>query len=199
MDQPAAAWRPTAEMMANANLTALMADGGFKYYDELHRWSVLDPMGFWGEVIDRLGIVFSVPPDAIIEGPAEDPTWLAGARMNIVDSCFTAPPDRTAVVFRRSGASERMSYAELQVEVARFASGLVEHGVRPGERVAIAMPMTIEAGGRLPGYGLGRGGGGVDRRFVRRRRDRHPDAPHRSGAHRYTGSGDPRRKGAADL
>lgn len=145
MDQPTPAWRPTEDTVANANLTALMVDGGFKHYDELHRWSVLDPMGFWGEVIDRLGIVFSVPPDAIIEGPPEDPTWLAGAKMNIVDSCFTAPPDRPAVAFRRSGATEHMTYAELQAEVARFANGLVEHGIRPGERVAIAMPMTIEA------------------------------------------------------
>ncbi len=68
MDQPSPAWRPSDETVANANLTALMAEAGFKYYDDLHRWSVLDPIGFWGEVIDRLGIVFSTPPEAIVEG-----------------------------------------------------------------------------------------------------------------------------------
>jgi acetyl-CoA synthetase len=87
MDQSPPAWRPTVEMAANANLTALMADAGFKYYDDLHRWSVLDPVGFWGEVIDRLGIVFSTPPEAIVEGTPQDPTWLPGAKLNIVDSC----------------------------------------------------------------------------------------------------------------
>ncbi len=103
MDELTPSWQPTQSMIANANLTALMADAGFRHYDELYRWSVLDPMGFWGAVIDRLGIVFSRPPDAIVDGTAQHPTWLRGARMNIVDSCFTATSDRTAVVYRRGG------------------------------------------------------------------------------------------------
>ena len=131
--------------MANANLTALMRDAGFKYYEELHRWSVLDPMGFWGEMIDRLGIVFSNPPRAIVEGPAEDPTWLPEAKMNIVDSCFAAPTAATAVWYRSSGANHHLTYGELEAQVARFANGIRDAGVEPGQRVAIAMPMTIES------------------------------------------------------
>jgi acetyl-CoA synthetase len=145
MDHPEPAWRPSEEIVADANVTSLMRDGEFRYYDELHRWSVMDPTGFWGEIIDRLGIVFDTPPTGIIEGPAEDPRWLPGATLNIVDSCFTAPPDRTAAVYRRDGANHTMSYGELQHEMARFAAGLVERGIRPGDRVAIAMPMTIES------------------------------------------------------
>ena len=132
-------------MAANANLTALMADAGFKYYDDLHRWSVLDPVGFWGEVIERLGIVFSTPPEAILEGTPQDPTWLSGAKLNIVDSCFTAPDGATAIIYRRSGARHHVSYAQLQEQVARFANGLHDRGVMQGDRVAIAMPMTIES------------------------------------------------------
>ncbi len=145
MDQLTPSWRATEEMVANANLTSLMLDGGFTFYEELHRWSVLDPTGFWGEVIDRLGIVFSREPEAIVHGPLDDPTWLPGARMNIVDSCFIASGDHIAAVFSRAGVMEHMSYAELQGEVARFANGLVEHGLEPGDRVAMAMPMTIES------------------------------------------------------
>ena len=145
MDQHSPTWRPTTEVIADANLTELMASGGFSYYDDLHRWTVLDPTGFWGEVIDRLGIVFGRAPDAIVEGPPEDPSWLPGARLNIVESCFTAPGDQTALVFRRHGFDHRMSYGELQAEVARFANGLVEWGIRRGDRVAIAMPMTVES------------------------------------------------------
>ena len=145
MDHPTPAWRPTDEIVAHANLTTLMADGGFPYYEDLHRWTVLDPEGFWGEVIDQLGIVFTEPPEAVVSGPADDPTWLPGARMNIVDSCFTAPGDRTAVVFRRHDFNHSMSYHELRSEVNRFANGLEAWGVRPGDRVAIAMPMSIES------------------------------------------------------
>ena len=145
MDHPTPAWRPTDEIVAHANLTTLMADGGFSFYEDLHRWTVLDPEGFWGEVIDQLGIVFTKPPEAVVSGPADDPTWLPGARMNIVDSCFTAPGDRTAVVFRRHDFNHSMSYNELRSEVNRFANGLEAWGVRHGDRVAIAMPMSIES------------------------------------------------------
>ena len=145
MDQTSPAWRPSDDVVSHANLTRLMTDAGFKYYDELHRWSVLDPMGFWGEMIDRLGIVFSVPPDTIVEGPPQDPTWLPGAKLNIVDSCFAAPGDGNAVLYRHAGATHQLSYTELQEQVARFGNGLAEHEVQPGDRVAIAMPMTIES------------------------------------------------------
>ena len=73
------AWRPTEAVVGNANLTRLMDDAGFRYFGDLHRWSVLDPEGFWGEMIDQLGIVFGTPPVSIVEGSAEDPTWLPGA------------------------------------------------------------------------------------------------------------------------
>ncbi len=145
MDELTPSWQPTQSMIANANLTALMADESFTHYDELYRWSVLDPMGFWGAVIDRLGIVFSRPPDAIVDGTAQHPTWLRGARMNIVDSCFTATSDRTAVVYRRGGVDHQVSYQKLQAEVARFSNGLEDHGVEPGDRVGLVMPMTIES------------------------------------------------------
>ncbi len=145
MDQLTPSWRPSGETVANANLTELMEEGGFRFYEELHRWSVMDPGGFWGEVIDRLGIVFETPPGSILEGSDEDPTWLPGATLNIVESCFTAPPDAPAVIYRRDGTDHTMSYAELRAALARFANGLVDHGVEPGDRVAIVMPMTVEA------------------------------------------------------
>jgi acetyl-CoA synthetase len=145
MDPLAPAWRPSTATIADANLTALMAEAGFRSYDDLHRWSVLDREGFWGAVIDRLGIVFSRPPDRIVEGPAEHPTWLPGARMNIVDSCFTAPGDAIAVAYRRGGVIEHMTFAELRVQVARFAGGLAARGIDRGARVAIAMPMGVES------------------------------------------------------
>ena len=63
MNQLSPAWRPTKEVIANANLTEFMTAGGFHYYEDFHRWTVLDPTGFWGGVIDRLGIVFSRAPD----------------------------------------------------------------------------------------------------------------------------------------
>jgi long-chain acyl-CoA synthetase len=39
---------------------------------------------------------------------------------------------------------ERLTYAELAGRAARLANGLVAHGVRPGERVALRMPNCLE-------------------------------------------------------
>ncbi len=47
--------------------------------------------------------------------------------------------------YRRAGARHHLSYAQLEEQVARFANGLRENGAVPGDRVAIAMPMTIES------------------------------------------------------
>jgi acetyl-CoA synthetase len=140
-----AAWRPDAETVGHANLTAAMDDLGFDSYEDLYRWSIESRPEFWKMVIDRLGIVFAEPPSQILDGSPDDPIWLPGARMNIVDSCFTAPDEHTAVVYRRNGADHRTSYGELRVLVARFVNGLTAHGIQVGDRVSIAMPMTIEA------------------------------------------------------
>jgi acetyl-CoA synthetase len=138
-------WTPDAETFDHANVTTVMDDLGIDSYEGLHRWSIESRSEFWQMVVERLGIVFAESPTQIVQGPAEDPVWLPGARMNIVDSCFTAPDEHTAIVYRSGGAEHRMTYGELRGLVNRFANGLTAHGIRTGDRVAIAMPMTIEA------------------------------------------------------
>ena len=140
-----AAWKPDAETIRHANLTNVIDELGFDSYEDLYRWSIAERSEFWEMVIDRLGIVFDEPPSQIVEGPPDDPVWLPGARMNIVESCFTAPNDHTAVIYRRNGVDHRMTYGELRSLAHRFANGLTAHGISGGDRVAIAMPMTIEA------------------------------------------------------
>lgn len=143
MDQ--ARWVPPARVVAAANLSDAMREREFDTYDDFYAWSASDRPGFWGYTVDRLRIVESRPHDAVLEGSAEHPRWLVGARMNIVESCFTADPDLVAVVFSRRGETACHSYRELHRQACRFANGLVDDGLEPGDRVAIAMPMNIEA------------------------------------------------------
>ena len=144
-DVKQAAWLPDADTIERANLTAAIRDQGLSSYAELDEWSTADRGAFWGMVLDRLGIVFDETPHRIVTGPPRDPLWLPGARLNIVDSCFTAPGDKTAVVFRTDGINRRMSYSELRHLVNEFAHGLSLRGIGAGNGVAIAMPMTVEA------------------------------------------------------
>jgi acetyl-CoA synthetase len=140
------AWVPDAATVARANVTALMRDGGFADYPALFRWSADDRIAFWGGMLDRLGIVFEREPEAVLtDTDSEVADWLPGARMNIAESCFTADPDEVAVVHSRAGHLHRVGYGELRVAVDRFACGFASAGYGPSDRVAIAMPMTIEA------------------------------------------------------
>jgi acetyl-CoA synthetase len=140
-----ARWLPSADVIAAANLSHAMRERGLATYDEFYAWSAADRAGFWGYTVERLGIVLGRQPQSVLAGTPQHPRWLPGARFNIVDSCFAADPGSAAIVYARDGALHRVTYGELHQQVGRFANGLASLGVRRGDRVAIAMPMNVEA------------------------------------------------------
>ena len=146
-DGPPLVWQP-ASWAERSNLHALMRDLGVRSYAETHRWSVTNRAAFWGRVIERLGIVLARPPDRVLDlsGGVTDPRWLAGAELNIVDSCFTARADTPAVISASETASETTvtTYGALERLVNRIANGLIERGWRRGQAIALYMPMTLE-------------------------------------------------------
>ncbi len=169
-DGPPAVWAPDEETVRRSNLWASMAAVGMDRYEDFHTWSVRDPSAFWTHTLERLGIVFTRPPDAILDlaGGVRDPRWLPGALLNIVDSCFTADPGRPAVVTPGSGDPEGLddphdpddpddprdpdgpagqalrttTYGELESLVNRVANGLSERGLAPDRAIALYMPLN---------------------------------------------------------
>ncbi len=144
---PRIAWWPDDASKQHSNLSSLQAELGLDSYDALHRLSVDEPEVFWSRVIARLGIVFRTAPRRILDldNGVKNPRWLPGAKLEISRSCFTAPGDKTAIVYgRQDGKIERMSYDRLDREVNRFARGLNARGFRAGDSVALYMPMTPE-------------------------------------------------------
>ncbi len=143
---PAPAWFP--EDPGASNIGWLMQRTGFETYGELHAWSVREPREFWETMVDRLDVRTARPCDTAVDlsDGVERPQWLVGAKLNVADSCFNAPADSTAIIYQKEGGSiERMSVGELQCLAARVANGLVELGVKTGDRVAIDLPMTAES------------------------------------------------------
>ncbi|SFJ55914.1 AMP-binding protein [Planctomicrobium piriforme] len=141
-------WTASPELLQAANVTWLMQQVGVDSYDALHAWSVQNREAYWELVIERLGLRFQQPFDRVLDlaRGLEEPDWLPGARLNIVESCFLAPPDSTAIVFQREGGTiEKMSVGELQVLAHRVAAGLVRLGFKPGDAIAVVLPMTVEA------------------------------------------------------
>ncbi|MEO1404647.1 MAG: AMP-binding protein, partial [Cyanobacteria bacterium J06635_1] len=76
----------------------------------------------------------------------EQPHWLVNAQLNIVESCFLAPKEKTAIIAQQPGGPiQTWSYGELERLTNRVANGLVAAGYGVGDAIAILMPMTIES------------------------------------------------------
>ena len=145
---PAPAWTPTDETIRETQVGRLMAERGCASVAELHVWSVADRAGFWNEMIQRLGIRLAQPSTKVLDltNGVTQSIWLSGAKLNIADSCFQAPPGKLAIEYRGEGeAARRITYGELNVLVNRVANGLLAAGFRPGDALAIYLPMTIES------------------------------------------------------
>ena len=142
---PPPAWFPTDEDITEANITRLMAELHIKTYPEFHAWSIANRDTFWQMMIDTLGIkAADVYPKV-----QRDATGIATklAKLNIVESCFKAPNDAIAIVAQRENDErlQTLTYQELESLTNRVANGLVEIGMKPGDAVAIDMPMTAES------------------------------------------------------
>lgn len=140
-------WTPTPQSLLETNLAWLMQHAEVDSYDQLYAWSVQYPERYWAAVVERLGIRFEHPYQRVLDlsDGLESPDWFPGAKMNIVESCFSAPADSPAIVFRGEGSElSIITVGELKTMSARVAAGLVRRGFKPGDAVAIMMPMTPE-------------------------------------------------------
>ena len=145
---PRPAWIPTAAHVEGSNLFALMQRQGIDDYQSFYRWSVEKREAFWDCAIERLGIRFREPPTRILDlaRGIQEPDWLPGARLNVVESCFQASPDAPAIVCgRSSGQITSQSYGELRRLTNRVSNGLRQCGFAPGDAIAVDMPMTPDS------------------------------------------------------
>ncbi|HSL83201.1 MAG TPA: acetyl-coenzyme A synthetase N-terminal domain-containing protein, partial [Thermoanaerobaculia bacterium] len=124
--------------------------GSMETYRELYRRSLADPEGFWRDQAELLTwfhpfhTVLDADPDEV------DFSWFSGGRLNACFNCvdrhLADRADRDAIVWAKDepGEYQRISYRQLKHQVARVANVLKAHGVRPGDRVAIYLPMIPE-------------------------------------------------------
>jgi acetyl-CoA synthetase len=144
----APAWVPSPAFINTTNMAWLMKRVGVDSYEELHRWSVQHREEFWKLVIGRLDIRLRRPFSRVMDlsGGVESPRWLPGARLNIVESCFTAPAKSPAIIYQPEGGEiKSMSVKELEALSQNVAANLKRLGFSAGDPLAIIMPMTAEA------------------------------------------------------
>ena len=142
---PPPAWFPTDEDITEANITRLMAELHIKTYSEFHAWSVANRDTFWQMMINVLDVKTTSTNSNIQQGATGITTNLA--TLNIVESCFSTPPDAIAIVTQQENDAglATFTYHELELLTNRVANGLVEIGMEPGDAVAVDMPMNAES------------------------------------------------------
>ena len=144
----APAWFPTEDKIKKTNIAAVMRELDLDSYEALHSWSVQHRADFWELMIERLGIQFHQQFSEVMDlsKGAEFPKWLVDAQLNIVESCFNAPSDATAIVFQSEGSTlSTMTYGELNTLTNQVANGLVDAGFQPGDPIGINMSMHSES------------------------------------------------------
>ena len=146
-------WSPSAERVANANMTRFMervnaSRGlGLRDYAGLYQWSIEHPADFWTDMAQFAGVIANWGEGPVIENPGRMPgaRFFPSARLSFAENLLRHDDDRPAIVFRNErGARRELSHRELRAEVARVAAGLRAAGVTEGDRVAGYMPNLPE-------------------------------------------------------
>ncbi len=146
--ETAAAWFPEPHAISQTHLAQFMSEQRMTTLQHFHAWTAEQPEAFWHAIIQKLGILFRQPPTQIcdLEDGIESPNWLVGATFNITDSCFTALPSATAVIYQdKNHVLQKMTYGELNFLSNRIANSLLGRGFTAGDAIAIDMPMTVFA------------------------------------------------------
>jgi len=127
--------------------------GSMDEYKAMHKRSVEDPAGFYGEAARELAWFKDF--DNVVSFEAPDAKWFEGGTTNLCYNCLDRHVEdghggQVGIIWEgepvENGEPEvrRLTYAEIQNETARFASALKSMGVGKGDVVTIYMGMVPE-------------------------------------------------------
>lgn len=120
-------------------------------YDDAFRRSLDDPEGFWAEAAKDIDWI--KPAETILDD--SNPPLYRWFRGGVLNTCYNAVDrhveagrgDQPAIIYDSpvtGNTVRKVTYAEFQDLVARFAGVLRAQGVEKGDRVIIYMPMVPE-------------------------------------------------------
>jgi acetyl-CoA synthetase len=131
-----------AEFSTKAHISSL------EQYETFYKESVADPEKFWATVAEDLH--WFKKWDRVLDWNLPVAKWFVGGKFNLSYNCVDrhalgARASKTALIWEgEPGEVRRLTYAELHVEVQKFANVLKSLGIGKGDRVAIYMGMTPE-------------------------------------------------------
>ena len=118
-------------------------------YEARYRRSIDDPQGFWADVAAELE--WFQPWQRVVSWELPFAKWFEGGKTNICYNAVdrhvkNARANKAAIIWEgEPGDTRTLTYRELHREVQRFANVLKSQGIKPGDRIAIYMPMVPEA------------------------------------------------------
>ena len=133
---------PPPEFSAKAHVKSL------EEYETLYKQSIEDPEKFWAGVANDLH--WFKRWDKVLDWNLPWAKWFVGGKLNLSYNCVDrhalgARRDKTAIIWESEpGEVRRLTYAELHVEVQKFANALKALGIKKGDRIAVYMGMTPE-------------------------------------------------------
>ena len=146
-------WTPSAEDLAQANLTRYMTwlrthQGlEFQDYHELWRWSVTDIDAFWASLWRYFDIIASRPYTQVLANHTmPGAQWFPGAALNYTENLFARRnASRPAILYQpETGDLQELSWSALYEQTARCAAALKALGVTRGDRVVAFLPNIPE-------------------------------------------------------
>ncbi len=148
-------WTPQKAFRAQTRIAAFQdfvrqhhGTSAMETMDEVHAWALKDPGAFWGAFWHFAGVRGDAGQTAFVPGshPLEA-RFFPEAQLNFAENLLKGgTPDREAIVFRTEAhpVTRRVTFAELERDVAALARFFLARGVRPGDRIAAVMPNIPE-------------------------------------------------------
>src|SRR5947209_5750447 len=140
---------PSSDVVKNANIIAYMKSKGFDDYESFYKWSLENRAEFWDDMAKELH--WFEPWHTTFEWTNKPFfKWFAGGKFNIVYNCLDRhmdTPVRNKVAFHwegDKGETRTITYEQLYELTNQLAKGLLNLGVKKGDRVAIYMPAVPE-------------------------------------------------------
>ena len=141
-------WTPDSAAVTGSGLWRFMAPLGLKSYEEALRFSVDQPEAFWSALWDFCGVKAETRGERVLVDGHLMPgaKFFPDARLNYAENLLRRTDDSDALIFRgEDKVRRRMSWAELNREVARLHRALKASGIKAGDRIAAIVPNMPEA------------------------------------------------------
>jgi acetyl-CoA synthetase len=147
------AWRPTPDVIADANLTKFIEACGVEDYDALLDWSINEPEQFYRALFEFLDYRFTKPFNQALDisDGIERTQWCVGGETNVTLNCLdkwagTPTWHKPALDWiGEDGQSQTWTYAQLHEQTCKLAGGLRRLGLGPGDVIAVYLPNLPEA------------------------------------------------------